>query len=136
MNDIRKEIYEAPNAESDETTAKLISVITNCVVNAGFANAPPQQIHEITEEVKGVYSALTSEQLNDVKNQLCNATEASDLEGFLPESCSEKTVYKELNRNKLGTENTTEVSMDSLENYKEYDACNLCLIDPSVIRED
>lgn len=136
MNDIRKEIFEAPKAEDDETKAQLIKVLTNSVVNAGYAGVPAQQIHEITKEVKGVYSELSAEQLNDVQNMLCNATEATDLEGYLPESCKQEPFYKELNRNLLGTENTTEVSMDSVNNYTEYDACDLCLIDPAVVTGD
>lgn len=127
MNNVRKEIYEAPEEN-------LVNVIASQIVNVTYPQESAKIIYEITKDLEQVYSAMDSEQLENVKNTLCNATEENDLEGWVPDDYSIAALYKKLNTNLLGT--PTEVSMQSMEQYAEWDECDLLVIDPADLVED
>lgn len=129
MNDMRKEIFEAPEEE-------VVKLMSTKIVDVSFPNESAQNIFAIMQDVMKVYSDMSEEDVATVRDAFCNSTSVEALEGCLPEGFSTKVFFTQLNTNLLGTEATTEVSMSTLSQYEEFDECELLLLDPAELEEN
>jgi len=135
MNDIRRDIFEAPAPETEEDKKTLAKLIATNIVNVNYPKASPQDIFAITKSVTEAYQAMSATDLASLKNSLCNADSKESLADLLPEDFDAETLFLAMNRNLLTEKSEIEVSMNSIAQYKEFDNTNLYLIDPAVLQE-
>jgi len=137
MNDYRKNIFDAPDPTTDAEKEALSKVLSKSIIDMSYIDLDARTYNAMSKDFTEMYMKMSNHDLASVKNAFCNVQTAADLKAFLPnEDIDPEKMMVTLNRCNLGTGATTEVSMNSVLQYREFDSISLCVMDPVKLEEN